>query len=72
MPKVTWFCDVCGAPWNSCEEAVVCEHGHTHVKDIISEEYDPNELYYHEPYRIRIRASDGKIVTYDKSVTEWQ
>ena len=70
MPRATWFCNKCGAPWTTYEEATRCEYEHTSVKTVLAEEWDPNECYLHEPTRIRIRTTDGKEVWYDKSINQ--
>ena len=70
MPTATWYCDMCGAPWNTCEDAAACERGHTHVQMILNEEYDPNGVYFHEPIRIKVRTTDGKEVWYEKSIDQ--
>ena len=70
MPKAVWYCDKCGTPWKTSDEAAGCEYGHTSIKTILEEVHDPNESYFHEPTRIKVRTSDGKEVWYDKSIDQ--
>ena len=71
MPRVIWFCDLCGEQFDNEKQANGCEARHICPSKFTSRQYSGGDPYSTYPIEMEIEMADGKLVTYRRFMTEW-
>ena len=63
---VQYQCEICGRVWDSLNDAVICEHSHNRVEEVVASFFEIPERFKY-PSRIDCKMQDGEIVSYLRS-----